>query len=241
MLFLTPEIAIAAPATSDCVTATSGDWNARITWTDCGGSIPGVTDNAFVQSGHVVSLTQDEAVNDLHVSTGTTTNSVDGVVAIGAHQLDLYGKLRTYKADIDDVPGESNSLPGAASITILPGQGSLRVTGDTRTVTNSGELGSTQFWLTCNGCDRRRFEHRPQSLPDITRRLPCANRIAVDTGTTGEGDITIAADGSDLRSLRFLFTGLPSIEHQSRRNAHCHRYTGIGGSISLHLHADDTV
>ena len=100
MLALAPASLHAAPANKDCVSAGSGAWSDPATWTGCAGEIPQATDNAYLQAGHIIELTSDAAVANLHLSIGTNPSAPanGGKLALGSHVLDLYGKLRGYTA-----------------------------------------------------------------------------------------------------------------------------------------------
>ena len=103
---------------------------------------PGSGDDVFIQSGHTVTLTQNESVNDVNISMGTTTCSgTIGAVALGANTLQVNDKLRGYFASVGttpstDCPVKSSSAP----ITMTAGSaGKVSFVGNSRNITNSGQ------------------------------------------------------------------------------------------------------
>jgi hypothetical protein len=144
-LLVAPPYATAAPqAGNDCRTLLSGNWNAPATWENCGGGAPGADDNAFVQSGHIVTLTQDEAVYDLNISTGLTSATVggEGKVVLGTHTLELNGKLLCYFAPISSSVITPTTNVHSDILTIVPASsGRLRAVGSSRNLTVSGGWG----------------------------------------------------------------------------------------------------
>lgn len=145
MLALAPASLHAAPANKDCVSAGSGAWSDSATWTGCADETPQAADSAYIQVGHIIELTSDAAVADLHLSIGTNplAPANGGKLALGSHVLDLYGKLRGYTAALGETPGVSASKVRPDAITIMAGSSSrLRVVGGSRTVAALGEWGT---------------------------------------------------------------------------------------------------
>src|SRR5205807_2631916 len=50
---------------ANCLSNATGNWNAAATWTTCGGTFPGVADNATVRNGHLVTLTANASAASL--------------------------------------------------------------------------------------------------------------------------------------------------------------------------------
>ena len=206
ILLVAPPYATAAPqAGNDCRTLLSGNWNAPATWENCGGGAPGADDNAFIQAGHTVTLTQDEAVNDLHISTGTTDASSggDGKVILSEYVLELNGKLRSYFAEHGTIPGESSPSAPASALTMTPGSASrLRVVGSSRYLTAAGEWGATATGNT--SLFHIEIAATPNATVVISAPIKAGDwtlvsgildvnqlRISVDRGTSVAGNVTI--------------------------------------------------
>jgi len=95
----------------------SGTWSNYATWQRYNGAAwadavsgetPSQSSSVWVQSGHIVTLSQNQSVKDLHISKGTSnTNATNGRVQLATYSLELYGKLRTYYAAVGTVPGTS--------------------------------------------------------------------------------------------------------------------------------------
>ena len=84
-----------ADVTGDYRSAASGNWDVAATWETyngatwaTAGSKPTSANHVFIQAGHVVTLTANEACNDLHISTGTAnaTTGGDGQVALATYK-----------------------------------------------------------------------------------------------------------------------------------------------------------
>ena len=207
-LWLDSPSAHAAPqAGLDCRTASSGNWNVPATWENCGGGVPGAGDAAFIQASHTVTLTQNAAVGDLHISTGTTGISAggDGKVALESYVLDIYGKLRCYYAALGATPGTASGAIPSNPITVTPANpGRLRFAGSSRSITAAGE------WSAGNNASDAAFrvEVAVDSDAVVTLGAPVkasnwlftsgvvdagTNRVAVDLGGYGTGDVNVAA------------------------------------------------
>ncbi len=207
---MTQRVAASPQAGLDCRTLLSGNWNAPATWENCGGGAPGADDNAYIQAGHTVTLTQDEAVNDLHISTGTTNASTggEGIVALGDYTLSLHGALSCYFAPVGTTPGSSTTTVHATALTInIGGPGRLRVVGASRNLTNAGEWGIPGTSPT----NIATFE----IAADVDATIVMSTgmkagvwslvsgtldtngfRLAADLGAAGTGDVTVGADAT---------------------------------------------
>jgi fibronectin-binding autotransporter adhesin len=200
-----------APATGNsCVSAASGDWNVAATWTGCGGTFPTAGDSAYVQAGHVVTLTANQAINDLHISTGTTGSSAggDGQVALGSNTLQVNGKLRCYFANVGTIPGTASSVLPTAPITITAGSsGKISFVGSSRTVAATGEWGATntgstttyaiEINMNTGQTATMTIAPKASSWNIVSGTLDAQNAaLSVDNGTAGQGDFTIGANGT---------------------------------------------
>lgn len=214
-LLASAQSALAAPYSGlACRTTASGDWDNPATWENCGGGVPGVTDAAYVQAGHTVTLTGNAAVGDLHISSGTTSATAggDGKVALVSYTLDLNGILRCYYAPIGTTPGTATTTIPSQPLTVAPeNPGRLRIVGATRTVINGGE------WSASNTASESSYRLEVAADADaiITLATPVkaaamtftsgvtdvgSNRLAVDISGAGTGDVYISADATLISS-----------------------------------------
>lgn len=202
----------------------TGNWNLASTWqiaqseagpwTDASVK-PGAGNSVYIQSGHVVTLTQNEACNDLHISTGTTsaTSGTDARVVLDSYTLEISGKLRSYFATIGTVPGTSSTTIPSTPITITASStGKIRIVGSSRTITatdewgagNTGNTNTFAIEIALNaGHTATLGSGIKASRWDITTGILDAggNRIAVDNGTEGQGDVTVASGAFLISSI----------------------------------------
>jgi len=204
---LLPAHPVTAQSGHTCLSTVSGEWSNPMTWNQCGGGTPGAADDAYVQSGYIVTLTQDEAVHDLHISTGTDGPTVgsDGKLALGAHTLDVYGKLRNYFGTLFQPPGMSSTSIGSAPIVMTAGSaGRVRFVGDTRSITNFGEWSvattgsattfAVEIALSANQTATLQIPLKASAWTITSGILDASgSRIVVDNGFTGSGTVTVAA------------------------------------------------
>ena len=195
----------------------AGNWNVSGSWTLVSGAdgdgVPDADDNVFVQVGHVITLTGNEACNDLNISTGTTANNVggDGRLALGSNTLQVNGKLRSYIALLGTTPGTSDSTPPATPITITAASaGKLSFVGNTRNIINAGEwsasntASTTTFAVEIN-MNSGQTATMQASVKASTWNIVAGtvdagtNRLAADVGVATGSDITIGA-GAIVRS-----------------------------------------
>jgi hypothetical protein len=231
----------AAPvAGNNCVSAGSGNWNVASTWTGCGGVTPDSGDNVFIQSGHTVTLTQDQDVSDLNISTGTTsaTTGGEGLVVLGSNTLHVYGKLRCYFASVGTTPGTSTTSVGPSPITITAASGGkISFVGNSHNITAAGEWGAgntaatTTFAVEINMNSGQTATMatsiKASSWNILAGTLDAGNnRIAADNGATGGGNVTIAS-GATLISSSSGATGNAVIGRTSNAS------TGYGGTLTV--------
>jgi hypothetical protein len=127
----------------------TGNWNVTTIWESYDGStwsatstIPTASNNVYLQIGFIVTLTQNEACNDLHINAGTST-----IIAISTFTLEVNGKLRAYTGALGTIPGTSTATVGSACITSTNGVGKMKFVGTTRTIMLNDEWGNNpQAW-----------------------------------------------------------------------------------------------
>jgi hypothetical protein len=196
----------------------TGNWDAVGTWESSLESIdwftaaikPGSVHNVFIQAGHTVTLTGNEACNDLHISTGTVNDTTggDGQVALAANTLQINGKLRCYFGAIGgSLPGTSSALVNnAAPITMTAGSaGKISFVGNTRTIFNTGEWSSSNTGATTTYATeiamnsgqiatvQTVFKTSALTVGSGTLNCVLGARVGIDNGTAGQGDVTIAS------------------------------------------------
>lgn len=193
----------------DCVSNASDNWNTAGTWTSCGGGTPGSGDNVFIQSGHIVTLTQNESVNDLNVSMGTSGSGgsctgTTGVLAVGANTLQVNGRLRGYAATVGTTPGNDCQARSTPITMTASSSGKVSFVGNSRNITNSnqwsaGNIGTTTTFAIEINMDAGQTATMGTSIKASKWDVVAGTldtgvfRIAIDNGTTGQGNMTIAS------------------------------------------------
>lgn len=211
MLALAPAGLNAAPLHMDCVSAASGAWGNPATWAGCNGEAPQATDSAYIQAGHVIELTSDAAVADLHLSIGTDPLAPgNGArLLLGSHILDLYGKLRGYTAPLGGTPGASANRIRPDAITRIAGSaGRLRVVGRSRTLATSGEWGLETSVNASSETFALEIAADPGAVIDVggavfastwsltSGTVHAIQSLIVDQGAVDTGDFTIGPEGT---------------------------------------------
>jgi len=128
-----------------------GPWSDIFTWQVrvadnwvAAASIPTASSNVYIQAGHTVTVDiASVSCNDLHLN-------ITGVLAIAGNIVELSGKLRAYTgtttitagADGTFYSGQINTTSVGNSITTTTGVGKLKVIGNTRSITYTGEWGN---------------------------------------------------------------------------------------------------
>ena len=162
------------------VSAASGNWNSTSTWV--GGVVPGAGDDVFIQSGHTVTLTQNEACNDLNINQDATF----GVASLGVNTLQVSGKLRGYTGS---APGTSTNTVQNGSLLSTSGSGKIKFIGSTRTILTSGEWGNNpQAWD---------VEFAPTAGQTLTIQTGFkARNVTVSSGTVTSSNTDFRPDGA---------------------------------------------
>ena len=193
----------------------TGNWNATGTWessTDLSSwvnasSTPGANNTVYIQSGHTVTLTQNEACLDLHIAKGiTNADATNGKVNLATYTLQLNGKLRTYYAAVGTVQGTSTTTMTNMIITkTAGGTGKLQVVGNSRALTSSGEwaagsfisstsLFSIEINLNTDQTITLGTNLKAQDWTVTAGTLDLQGQtVSADYGTGSKGDITVAS------------------------------------------------
>jgi hypothetical protein len=138
-------------ANGDYRSVVSGNWDAIATWETydlpttswlAATVKPGSTSNVYIQPFHLVTLTMNEACNDIHLASGTSAQGY-GRVATVTFILDVNGKMRYYVYNTP-IPGTSTGTMVNPPFTksAAGSSGLVRIVGNSRNVTNTGEFGS---------------------------------------------------------------------------------------------------
>jgi hypothetical protein len=234
---------------------TSGSWNAASTWessvdgsTGWGNATqtPTAFNTVYIQSGHTVTLTKNEACKDLNIVTNTiNANSSTnlGKIALASHTLSVNGKMRNYYAPIGTVPGISwgsgyNIYPFTATT-----GGKVSIVGTTRTVFNSGEWGATITTPSSGVFPLQINMANNSQVATFATNVKCTNFnlvtgtvsgavISADTGTAGFGDITIGT-GTTLISSADSTVPFPGINVFQRTGTTLAGTLTIAGTLKL--------
>ncbi len=203
---------------------TSSTWSTATDWETYNGSAwvtasskPTSVNNVFIQAGHTMTLTVSEACNDLHISTGTSDASTgdDGKIILVANTLDINGKLRCYVGTVGgnvNLPGTSSTtLPGSPITVTANGAGEIRFVGSSRNILKVGEWAAnntggtntfaTEIAMTAGQTATMQTAIKTSSLNVSSGTLDAgADVISLDNGLTGQGDVTIGANGTIISS-----------------------------------------
>jgi hypothetical protein len=107
----------------------------------------------WIQNTHVVTLTEDHAVNHIHLNAGISSDdgAGNGRINIGTHTLELYGYLAGYRAPVGTVPGIPwNSTIGYSPLGINSNpSGALKIVGDSRSITAPDSYADAFYRFRC--------------------------------------------------------------------------------------------
>ncbi len=187
----------------------TGNWNSAASWSVVSGTdgdgMPDSDDDVYVQSGHSITLTQNESCNDLHISTGTVVagTGLEGAINLGTNTLSINGKLRCYWAAVGVTPG-TNYNNGYA-IYPFNGTGKVSIVGNTRSLTLTGEWGAT-ITNASTGAFICEINLNAAQTVSFGTNLKCtflhvvsgtldlgATSLGIDNSVTGQGDVLIDA------------------------------------------------
>lgn len=218
--FALDTVAVFGQVSGDFRTKASGNWSDASTWESYNGtnwadavSVPGSLVSVWIQSGHAVTLTTNEACADFNFCKGVTGNTSPGSVALDSFTLSISGQLRAYNGAVGTIPGTpSSGNLGAYPFTASSGK--VSIVGNSRNLMVAGSwgsgapttIGSTVFPLSIdlaagqivtqnNGMVVTSCEVKSGTLDVGTQSF------RLNTGNPGEGDLTIAY-GARLKSSR---------------------------------------
>lgn len=195
----------------------AGNWDVLATWETCTSLSPetwvaatvkpGAANNVYIQSGHSITLTQDESCYNLHMcnnTTSSTSGTVRGKLYMVTFTLNLYGKIRSYYGAVGALPGTSvTAVTNQPFFCTAGSTGKIKVVGDTRVLTAPDEWASITNSPGSSNCNFEFALNPGKSVTlstnfkagsfTITSGTVIANTLAADVATAGTGDITIAA------------------------------------------------
>lgn len=172
---------------------------------------PTSSTNVFIQAGHTATLTGNGTCRDLNLN---TNNSVTTRLSLAANTLSVYGKLRAFNdatsfVDATDYFTTSTSSLNSSNAWITSTTGKISVVGGSRILTTSGEWGAGNAGTNSpNGFD---FELNLNTSQTVTLNTALKarsidvvsgslemltnNSLLADNGNSGQGNITIGANG----------------------------------------------
>ena len=202
----------------DFRTRASGMWNGAGTWQlrTAGtwantATQPTSTSNIYIQNGHTLTINAATVdCNDLQINLG-------GIVSIGTNILQVSGKLRAYSgsavigagADGSFYSGQASSSAPVNAMLSTSGGGLLRFVGGTRNITNTnqwantaGTTHATEFALAAGATGTLQTGYKSLSILITSGIIDMtgAFRLAIDNGTTGQGDCTIQSGATFISS-----------------------------------------
>jgi len=185
-------------------------------WTTASNS-PGNSNDVYIQASHVVTINAAETCNSLFISTGTTSATAggDGQMVLQGNTLSLKGKLSCYFGTVDITNGSTSalSITGSSTTPSAPitksAGGLLKFVGNSRNITISGEWGAgatgsntlfdVEFALNVGETGTLVSILKAANWRFSSGTINAQTRIAVDNGTTGQGNLNIL-DGATLIS-----------------------------------------
>ena len=198
---------VSGQVSGDYKSITSGNWDATATWNTFNGTSwvaavvkPGSTNNVYIEPATLVTLTENEACNDLHLASAASPNF--GRVATVSFTLGVNGKIRLYTGAI---PGTNVSSPVNPPFTKTAGStGVVQIVGNSRIVTYNGEYGaSTSSGITTMGSieiamnpgQTATFQTAAKfaSWKITSGTFDFSGRLSIDQGSTTLGDVTVSA------------------------------------------------
>jgi len=186
-------------------------WDPSGTGTNNPGQAPSSTSSVWLQTGVVLTLTQDASCNDLNICTNTISGVSPSALAkinLQSFTLSVTGKLRSYYGTLGAIPGTS-STSGFSVYPFSGTSGKISIVGSTRNLTNTGEWSAT-ISITTTGYFPLEIRLDSNQIVTMIPNIKCSSlnvvsgtldlgtgTMSVDDGTDGQGDITIN-DGANI-------------------------------------------
>ncbi len=179
--------------------SSGGVWQANGVGENNPGKIPTSLNSVFIQTGHVISLTQNEEVNNLNISNGTGAGGLgtDGQLKLVTFTISVYGSLRCYYATLGTIPGTGDNAQTSLIITSAGTSGLVKIVGNSRDFTtnwgavNPGSTTTYAIEIAMNSGQTATMS-KPTKAKDwkITSGILRANAsVSTDNGTNGNFSI----------------------------------------------------
>ncbi len=233
------------PATGDYRTnAVATDWNTASNWDQYDGAnwaaastIPGASDNVFIQSGHTATLTAGTSVNNLYMcnnTTSSTTSTVRGVIACATFALNVNGVMRSYWGTVGTGVAALPTATTIGAVTIHPftqtgAGGEVKIVGNTRTLCATSEWASTNVAMTTS-CAPMEFALSPGQTVTLNTNIK-SNGYTFTSGTV-QG-LTFAVDNGASAGDITILSGATVISTAGTSNAFQRSASNPGGTLTL--------
>jgi Fibronectin type III domain len=214
--------------------AASGNWNASgtwqvssdgTTWVSSPGLYPGANNQVYIQSAHLVTLTENESCANLDMAYGVNStdsgSTTGGVVQMATYALSVNGHLRAYYAAVGTTPGtDLGSSTGSGSWKPFQktagSSGEVKIVGTTRTLMAAGQWGFYAYGGTVEADCEIALNDASQVVTNATGNTTgfgnwrfttgifgTSASISADNGTTGVGgaSITIGPNAKVITSV----------------------------------------
>ncbi len=194
-----------AAKAASCVSQASGNWNAAATWSSCGAGTPGSADDATILSTHVVTLTQNESVNNITIQDPATNVSR----LTGAFTLQVFGTLNSNATTLqDDIINSSVTIKfvGSVSRALFGANWAAGTTGLVFEVAlDSGTTGTNTLGTNIKG----------RTITITSGTFNVSGELRADQGAPNTGTLTIATGGTLIVSGRLSRTSTDNVPFAS--------------------------
>jgi hypothetical protein len=186
---------------------TAGNWNAIASWERFNGSswaaattgqIPGQNDTVYIQTGHTISLTQNESCYTLNLHNATSSR-----LNLAGFILNVHGNLGCFNSAINIYPVTfTGSTPGTATwINTTTAGSAIRLVGNSRAATINGQWGNNppgwnlEVALNANqtATFNTGFKANRVTVISGTLQTNAGNDIRPDNASATTGDVIINA------------------------------------------------
>lgn len=213
--------------TGDFRSTATGNWSTSTTWQRYNGTtwdvsgtgsnnpglIPTSSNSVYIQTAHVVTLTENSSCQDLHICSGTSATlsaTLLGRIALSTFTLSVSGKMRSFYASLNTIPGTS-ATGGFSIYPFTTTGGKVSIIGNTRTVFNTGEWGATistpsanfplDFSLNANQTATIAINIKVSSLTISSGTLDLGGTsTGIDNNVANTGDVLISSGAFVLSS-----------------------------------------
>jgi len=165
-----------------CTSTGTGNWNVAATWTGCGGTTPGASDDVIIGTSHTVTLLQNESVNNITVQ-GTSGSRLQG----------------NFRLDVNGTLNGSTTTPSSTIIN----QSTIRFVGGTSRALFGANWGASPNSFAfevalssgATGTASTNIKATAIIITSGTFEITGANELRTDGGSEGTGTLSVAASG----------------------------------------------